>query len=37
MDLAAECHGDPAPGDALLVRLQQVDSLRDLLRFTAAG
>ena len=37
MDLAAECHGDPAPGDALLVRLQRVDSLRDLLRFTAAG
>ncbi len=37
MDLAAECHGDPGPGDALLVRLQQVDSLRDLLRFTAAG
>ena len=37
MDLAAECHGDPVPGDALLVRLQQVDSLRDLLRFTAAG
>ncbi len=37
MDLAAECHGDPVPGDDLLVRLQQVDSLRDLLRFTAAG
>lgn len=37
MDLAAECHGDLGPGDALLVRLQQVDSLRDLLRFTAAG
>jgi exoribonuclease-2 len=37
MDLAAEFHGDPVPGDALLVRLQQVDSLRDLLRFTAAG
>ncbi len=37
MDLAAECHGDPVPGDALLARLQQVDSLRDLLRFTAAG
>ncbi|MCP9833147.1 MULTISPECIES: RNB domain-containing ribonuclease [unclassified Cyanobium] len=36
MDLAAECHGDPSPGDGLLVRLQQVDSLRDLLRFTAA-
>jgi exoribonuclease-2 len=37
MDLVAECHGDPDPGDALLVRLQLVDPLRDLLRFTAAG
>ena len=37
MDLAAECHGDFSPGDGLLVRLQQVDSLRDLLRFTAGA
>ncbi|WP_254216974.1 ribonuclease catalytic domain-containing protein [Synechococcus sp. CCY 9618] len=37
MDVAAECHGDFAPGDALLVRLQQVDSQRDLLRLTASG
>jgi len=37
MDLVAECHGDRDPGDALLVRLQLVDPLRDLLRFTAAG
>ena len=37
MDLAADCHGDFRPGDALLVRLQQVDSLRDLLRLTASA
>ncbi len=36
MDLAAECHGDLAPGDALLLRVQQVDSLRDLLRLAAS-
>ncbi|KEF43494.1 MAG: ribonuclease II [Cyanobium sp. CACIAM 14] len=37
MDLAAECHDTPAPGDEVLVRLLQVDSLRDLLRLTASA
>ncbi len=35
MDLAAECQGSPQPGDAVLVRVREVDSLRDLLRLDA--
>jgi exoribonuclease-2 len=35
MDLAAECPGTPQPGDAVLVRVRDVDPLRDLLRLEA--
>ncbi|MEB3306179.1 MAG: ribonuclease catalytic domain-containing protein [Cyanobacteriota bacterium] len=35
MDLAAECQGWPQPGDAVLVRVREVDSLRDLLQLDA--
>jgi exoribonuclease-2 len=35
MDLAADCQGSPQPGDAVLVRLREVDPLRDLLRLDA--
>ncbi len=37
MDLAAECPGHSEPGDELLLRVQQVDSLRDQLRLAAAA
>ena len=37
MDLAAECPARSEPGDALLVRIQLVDSLRDQLRLLAVG
>jgi exoribonuclease-2 len=37
MDLAAECPARSEPGDALLVRIQLVDSLRDQLRLQAVG
>lgn len=35
MDLAAECQGSPQPGDSVLVRVREVDPLRDLLRLDA--
>jgi exoribonuclease-2 len=35
MDLAAECHGAVQPGDGVLVRVREVDPLRDLLRLDA--
>ncbi|MFM7171052.1 MAG: ribonuclease catalytic domain-containing protein [Cyanobium sp.] len=35
MDLAAECHGSPQAGDQVLVRVREVDPLRDLLRLDA--
>ncbi|WP_370566660.1 ribonuclease catalytic domain-containing protein [Cyanobium sp. LEGE 06143] len=35
MDLAAECPAGAQPGDSLLVRVQQVDPLRDQLRLIA--
>ncbi|MFN9629974.1 MAG: RNB domain-containing ribonuclease [Cyanobacteriota bacterium] len=35
MDLAADGHGDPQPGDPVLVRVREVDPLRDLLRLEA--
>ena len=37
MDLAAECHGAAQPGDGVLVRVREVDPLRDLLRLDARG
>jgi exoribonuclease-2 len=37
MDLAAECPAGAEPGDALLLRVLQVDSLRDCLSLQAAG
>jgi exoribonuclease-2 len=37
MDLPAECHGSAQPGDAVLVRVREVDPLRDLLRLEARG
>jgi exoribonuclease-2 len=36
MDLAAECPAGSDPGDQLMVRVQQVDPLRDLLRLSAS-
>ena len=36
MDLAAECPAGSEPGDALLLRVHQVDSLRDQLRLVCA-
>lgn len=35
MELPADCHGACQPGDALLVRVREVDALRDLLRLEA--
>ncbi|MEB3323959.1 MAG: ribonuclease catalytic domain-containing protein [Cyanobacteriota bacterium] len=35
MDLPAECHGVAQPGDGVLVRVRDVDPLRDLLRLDA--
>ncbi len=35
MDLPAECQGSPQPGDSVLVRVREVDPLRDLLRLDA--
>ncbi len=35
MDLGAECHGAVRPGDGVLVRVREVDPLRDLLRLDA--
>jgi exoribonuclease-2 len=37
MDLAAECPSHATPGDALLLRIQSVDSLRDQLRLVASA
>ena len=37
MDLAAECPPRMEPGTALLLRVQQVDSLRDQLRLVASA
>jgi len=37
MDLAAECPAGAEPGDALLLRVLQVDSLRDQLKLQAVG
>ena len=37
MDVAAHCPTDPRPGNLLLVRVQQVDPLRDLLRLQASS
>jgi exoribonuclease-2 len=37
MDLAAECPAGCEPGALLLLRVQQVDSLRDQLRLIAAA
>jgi exoribonuclease-2 len=37
MDLAAECPQNAQPGEALLMRVQQVDSLRDQLRLVASA
>lgn len=37
MDLAAECHGAAQPGDDVLVRVREVDPLRDQLRLDARG
>lgn len=36
LDLAAECPSGSAPGDLLLLRVKQVDSLRDQLRLVCA-
>ncbi len=35
MDLAADCHGAVRPGDGVLVRVREVDPLRDLLHLDA--
>ncbi|MEB3259120.1 MAG: ribonuclease catalytic domain-containing protein [Cyanobacteriota bacterium] len=35
MDLAADCHGAARPGDGVLVRVREVDPLRDLLHLEA--
>lgn len=35
MDLPAECHGSAQPGDGVLVRVREVDPLKDLLRLDA--
>jgi hypothetical protein len=35
MDLAADCTGAVRPGDGVLVRVREVDPLRDLLRLDA--
>ena len=35
MDLAAECQGSPQPGDSVLVRVREVDDLKDRLRLDA--
>ncbi|MFM1797780.1 MAG: hypothetical protein RLZZ117_58 [Cyanobacteriota bacterium] len=35
MDLAAECHGAARPGDPVLVRVREVDPLRDRLQLDA--
>ncbi|MBM5817987.1 MAG: RNB domain-containing ribonuclease [Cyanobacteria bacterium K_Offshore_surface_m2_239] len=35
MDLAADCHGAARPGDEVLVRVREVDPLRDLLLLDA--
>ena len=37
MDLAAECPQNAQPGEALLLRVQQVDSLRDQLKLMASA
>jgi exoribonuclease-2 len=37
MDLAAECPHQVQPGDGLLLRVQQVDSLRDQLRLVTSS
>jgi len=37
MDLAAECPQNAQPGEALLLRVQQVDALRDQLRLVASA
>jgi exoribonuclease-2 len=37
MDLAAECPQNSQPGEALLLRVQQVDSLRDQLKLVASA
>jgi exoribonuclease-2 len=37
MDLAAECPAQSEPGDLLLLRVHQVDALRDQLRLVAAA
>ncbi|MEB3173227.1 MAG: RNB domain-containing ribonuclease [Cyanobacteriota bacterium] len=37
LDVAADCPAHSQPGDALLLRVQQVDSLRDLLRLVASA
>lgn len=37
MDLAAECPSHATPGDALLLRIQSVDSLQDRLRLVASA
>jgi exoribonuclease-2 len=37
IDLPAACPARSEPGDALLVRVREVDSLRDLLRLQAVG
>ena len=37
MDLAAECPAQSEPGEDLLLRVQQVDSLRDQLRLVASA
>jgi exoribonuclease-2 len=37
MDLAAECPQNAQPGEALLLRVQQVDSLRDQLRLVVSA
>lgn len=37
MDLAAECPPNAQPGEALLLRVQQVDSLRDQLKLVASA
>ena len=37
LDLAAECPANAQPGEALLLRVQQVDSLRDQLKLVASA
>jgi exoribonuclease-2 len=37
MDLAAECPQNAQPAEALLLRVQQVDSLRDQLKLVASA